>query len=69
VVNLSRFDAPPGNLIYSRTFCGTDPMDEGEFEAIEARVKGSLARKVYFTFHGARMYDDALRFMEIAGVR
>jgi hypothetical protein len=44
-------------------------MDEGELEAIEARAKGSSARKVYLTFHGTRMYEDALRFIEITGLR
>ena len=69
VVDLSRFEAPPGDLIYSRIFGGLGPMSDEELRAIEARVKSSVARKVYLSFHGARMYDDALRFIEIAGLR
>ena len=59
VVDLSRFDPPPRELIYGRIFGGLKPMTISELQAIYKRVNKSIARKVYVCFHGARMYRDA----------
>jgi len=69
IVDLSRFDAPPMELIYSRIFGGLEPMKDEELKLIDERVRGSAARKVYLCFHGTRMYEDALRYIDIAGLR
>jgi len=35
----------------------------------ETIFRCGAATKVYLSFHGAKMYYDALRFFEIAGLR
>ena len=62
VVDLSKFDPPPRELIYGRIFGGLKPMTKSELQAIYKRVNKSIARKVYVCFHGARMYRDAETF-------
>jgi len=69
IVDLSRFDAPQMELIYSRIFGGLEPMTDEELKLIDERVRGSVARRVYLCFHGMRMYEDALRYIDIAGIR
>ena len=68
VVDLSRFETPQGDIVYSRIFGGWDAMGDDELKIIDARARGSSARKVYLCFHGARMYDDALRYIELSGL-
>lgn len=67
VVDLSRFEAPKGDVVYSRIFGGWNAMSEEELGIIDARVRASSARRAYLCFHGARMYEDALRYIEVSG--
>jgi len=69
VVDLSRFEAPQRDVVYSRIFGGWDAMGDEELRIIDARARGSSARRVYLCFHGARMYEDALRYIEISETR
>jgi len=67
VVDLSREDPPPETrVIYSRLFnSGGSEYSDVQMEKIRGSVSRSGAEKVVLAFHGARMYRDAKRYMEL----
>ena len=66
-VDLTREDPPRGQrIVYSRLFGrgggSIEPFSDEELEEIFYRISRSRALKAVLTFHGARMYQDALKF-------
>lgn len=67
VVDLTREDPPEsGDILYSRLFGKRNgslaPFSDEEIAEINGRLHRSGADRAFLTFHGARMYHDAIRF-------
>lgn len=55
------------NILYTRLFGkgyhNLYQFDDEELRELESKALNRMAEKAYFTFHGARMYKDAARFL------